>query len=137
MKTIYLPMAADIINSGHLNVIKKAKKYGKIIVGLFTDSAIAEYKSLPLIDYDQRLQIIKNVKGIFKIVKQETWDFTNNLKKLKPDYVIHGDDWKKGIQKKMRRKVIKTLKKWNGKLVEVPYSYKAQNYSENLVNKVR
>ena len=120
-------MAADIINSGHLNVIKKAKKYGKIIVALFTDSAIAEYKSLPLIDYDQRLKIIKNIKGISKIVKQETWDFTNNLKKLKPNYVIHGDDWKKGIQKKMRRKVIKTLKRWNGKLVEVPYSYKAQS----------
>jgi len=127
MKTIYLPMAADIINSGHLNVIKKAKKYGKIIVGLFTDTAITEYKSLPLIDYEQRLQIIKNVKGISKIVKQETWDLTNNLKKFKPNYVIHGDDWKKGIQKKMRRKVIKTLKKWNGKLVEVPYSYKAKN----------
>ena len=93
-------MAADIINSGHLNVIKKAKKYGKIIVALFTDSAIAEYKSLPLIDYDQRLKIIKNIKGISKIVKQETWDFTNNLKKLKPNYVINGDDWKKVFKKK-------------------------------------
>ena len=123
-KTVYLPMAADIINSGHLNIINQAKKYGNIVVGLFTDSAIAEYKSLPLINYQQRLEIIQSVKGINKIVKQDTWDFTKNLKKLKPDFLIHGDDWKEGIQKSMRKKVIKTLKIWNGKLIEVPYSKK-------------
>ena len=117
-------MAADVINSGHLNIIKQAKKYGNIVVGLFTDSAIAEYKSLPLINYQQRLEIIQSVKGINKIVKQDTWDFTKNLKKLKPDFLIHGDDWKEGIQKSMRKKVIKTLKIWNGKLIEVPYSKK-------------
>ena len=123
-KIVYLPMAADIINSGHLNIINQAKKYGNIVVGLFTDSAIAEYKSLPLINYQQRLEIIQSVKGINKIVKQDTWDFTKNLKKLKPDFLIHGDDWKEGIQKSMRKKVIKTLKIWNGKLIEVPYSKK-------------
>ena len=123
-KIVYLPMAADIINSGHLNIINQAKKYGNIVVGLFTDSAIAEYKSLPLINYQQRLEIIQNVKGINKIVKQDTWDFTKNLKKLKPDFLIHGDDWKEGIQKSMRKKVIKTLKIWKGKLIEVPYSKK-------------
>ena len=123
-KIVYLPMAADIINSGHLNIINQAKKYGNIVVGIFTDSAIAEYKSLPLINYQQRLEIIQSVKGINKIVKQDTWDFTKNLKKLKPDFLIHGDDWKEGIQKSMRKKVIKTLKIWNGKLIEVPYSKK-------------
>ena len=127
MKIIYVPMAADIINSGHLNIIRKAKKYGKIVIGLFTDSAVAEYKSLPLINYEQRLEIIKNIKGISQIIKQETWDFTENLKKLKPHYVIHGDDWKKGIQKNMRKKVINTLRKWNGRLIEIPYSKKPQN----------
>ena len=75
-KIIYVPMGADIIHSGHLNIIKKAKSYGKIVIGLFTDSAIAEYKSLPLIDYSQRLEIMKNIKGVFKIVKQDTWDYT-------------------------------------------------------------
>ena len=99
-KTIYVPMGADIIHSGHLNIINKAKKYGNITVGLFTDSAIAEYKSFPLINFEQRLEIIKNIKGIKKIVKQDTWDYTKNLIMLKPDYLIHGDDWKKGIQKK-------------------------------------
>ena len=124
-KIIYVPMGADILHSGHLNIINKAKKYGKIVIGLFTDSAIAEYKSLPLINYSQRLEIMKNLKGIYKIVKQDTWDYSKNLNRLKPDYLIHGDDWKEGIQKKTRTKVIKTLKKWNGKLIEVPYTKNA------------
>ena len=121
-KIIYVPMGADIIHSGHLNIINIAKKYGKITIGLFTDSAIAEYKSLPLIDYKQRFEIMNNIKGIDKIVKQENWDYSKNLSKIKPNYLIHGDDWKVGIQKKTREKVIKQLKKWNGKLIEVAYT---------------
>ena len=117
-------MGADIIHSGHFNIINKAKKFGNIIIGLFTDAAIAEYKSLPLIDYDQRLEIMKNIKGVHKIVKQETWDYSKNLNIIKPNYLIHGDDWKSGIQKKTRDKVIKLLKKWNGKLIEIPYTQK-------------
>ena len=126
-------MGADIIHSGHLNIINKAKKYGEIVIGLFTDSAIAEYKTLPLINYSQRLDIMKNIKGISKIMKQDTWDYTNNLNKLKPNYVIHGDDWKIGIQKKTRFKVIKLLKKWKGQLIEVPYTKKI-NIKENRKN---
>ena len=101
-KIIYVPMGADILHSGHLNIIKEAKKYGKIVIGLFTDKAIAEYKSLPLINYNQRLEIMQNIKGIDKIIKHETWSYKNNLNRLKPDYVIHGDDWQTGIQKNIR-----------------------------------
>ena len=132
-KTIYVPMGADIIHSGHLNIIKKAKKYGDVVIGLFTDSAIAEYKRLPLINYSQRLEIMKNIKDISKIIKQDTWDYSKNLNKLKPQYVIHGDDWKRGIQKKTRLKVIKLLKKWEGKLIEIPYTKKI-NIKENKKN---
>ena len=132
-KTIYVPMGADIIHTGHLNIIKKAKKYGEIVIGLFTDSAIAEYKTLPLINYSQRLEIMKNIKGISKIIKQDTWDYSNNLNKLKPNYVIHGDDWKKGIQQKTRLNVIKLLKRWKGRLIEVPYTKKV-NINENKKN---
>ena len=121
-KIIYVPMGADVIHSGHLNVINKAKKYGDIVIGLFTDSAIAEYKSFPLINFQQRFEIIKNIKGVNNIMKQNTWDYSENLKTIKPDYLIHGDDWKRGIQKKTRAKVIKTLKRWGGKLIEIPYT---------------
>ena len=121
-KIIYVPMGADVIHSGHLNIINKAKKYGDIIIGLFTDSAIAEYKSFPLINFQQRFEIMKNIRGVDKIIKQDTWDYSKNLKMIKPNYLIHGDDWKNGIQKKARTKVIKILKKWGGKLIEVPYT---------------
>ena len=121
-KIIYVPMGADVIHSGHLNVINKAKKYGDVVIGLFTDSAIAEYKSFPLINFQQRLEIIKNIKGVNNIMKQNTWDYSENLKAIKPDYLIHGDDWKRGIQKKTRARVIKTLKRWGGKLIEIPYT---------------
>ena len=133
-KIVYVPMGADIIHSGHLNILKHAQKYGEVVIGLFTDSAIAEYKRLPLIGYAQRYDIIKNIKGVSKVVPQDTWDYSKNLNKLKPDYVVHGDDWKKGVQKGTRDKVIKTLKKWSGKLIEPKYT---QNISANsLKNKI-
>ena len=133
-KIVYVPMGADIIHSGHLNILKHAQKYGEVVIGLFTDSAIAEYKRLPLIGYTQRYDIIKNIKGVSKVVPQDTWDYSKNLNKLKPDYVVHGDDWKKGVQKGTRDKVIKTLKKWSGKLIEPKYT---QNISANsLKNKI-
>ena len=93
-------MGADIIHAGHLNILKHAQKYGEVIIGLFTDSAIAEYKRLPLISYQQRFDIINNIKGIKKVVAQETWDYTENLNNIKPDFVVHGNDWKKVFKKK-------------------------------------
>ena len=129
-KKIYVPMGADILHSGHLNIIKIAKRYGKVVVGLFTDSAIGEYKRLPLINYAQRLEILKNIKGVDQIVKQDTWDYSKNLRKIKPDFLIHGDDWKTGVQKKTRQRVISTLKKWSGKLIEPKYT---KNVSSTLI----
>ena len=91
-------MGADILHSGHLNIIKTARNYGKVIIGLFTDSAISEYKRLPLINYKQRLEIMKNIKGVNQIVKQETWDYAKNLKKIKEiglfdeDYFLYWED---------------------------------------------
>ena len=133
-KIVYVPMGADIIHSGHLNILKHAQKYGEVIIGLFTDSAIAEYKRLPLISYKQRYDIIKNIRGVKRVVAQDTWDYSKNLNKIKPDYVVHGDDWKKGVQKKTREKVIKTLKKWSGKLIEPKYTNNVS--SSSIKNKI-
>ena len=120
-KTIYVPLAVDILHSAHINILKKAKKYGKVIVGLLTDSAIAEYKKFPLINYKERYKTLEGIRYIDQIVEQKNWDYSENIKKYKPNFFIHGDDWKTGIQKNQRRKVINTLKKIKGKLIEVPF----------------
>ena len=121
-KTIYVPLAVDILHSAHINILKKAKKYGKVIVGLLTDSAISEYKKFPLIDYKERYNTLKGIKFVDQIVEQKNWDYSENIRKYKPNYFIHGDDWKTGIQKNQRKKVIQALKKINGKLIEVPFN---------------
>lgn len=129
-KKVYLTLVGDNLNEGHLNLFKIAKNYGDITIGLMTDNACVEYTSLPHFSYEYRKNfLIKNL-GIRNIIPHATLDYTDNLKILKPDFVIHGDDWRKGFLKKTREKVIKQLKIWNGKLIEVPYT-KNIPYSEN------
>lgn len=115
-------MSADIIHNGHINILKEANKHGKVIVGLLTDSAISSYKRTPLMNYEQRKLIIENINGVSEVIPQKTLDYTENLIFIKPKYVVHGDDWKEGIQKSTRQKVIDTLSVWGGKLIEVPYT---------------
>lgn len=129
-KTVYVPLAADILHVGHLNILNTASKYGQVVVGLLTDRAIAEYKNIPLLSFDERYKIIQNLKVVENIVVQDSWDYSKILNKLKPDFFVHGDDWKKGRQKKTRKNVIKILKKNNGKLIEVPYT---KNISSHVI----
>tara|TARA_B100000003_G_C10908684_1_gene362274 strand:- start:266 stop:1558 length:1293 start_codon:yes stop_codon:yes gene_type:complete len=121
-KFSYVALSADILNKGHINIIKTASKYGKVIVGLLTDKAIASYRKLPYLNFEQRMIVVKNIKYVHKVVPQHTLDHTENLIKFKPDFVVHGDDWKKGFLKKTRSQVLKVLKKWNGKLIEPKYT---------------
>jgi len=120
--SVYVAFSADILHEGHINILKHAARLGKVIVGLLTDEAITSFKKLPHFNYKQREIILKNIRYVSRVVKQKTLDYSYNLKKYKPDYVVHGDDWKSGIQKDTRAKVIKTLKSWSGKLVEIPYT---------------
>ena len=122
MKTVYIGLSADLIHQGHLNIIAEGKNLGKVIIGLLTDEAIASYKRLPLIPFKERKLIVENLKGVDKVIPQNTLDYVPNLKKIKPDYVVHGDDWKTGVQKKIRQDVVKVLSKWGGKLVEPKYT---------------
>jgi len=115
-------MSADLVHPGHLNIIKEAKKLGEVTIGLLTDEAIASYKRLPHMEYELRKEVVENIKGVKEVVPQTTLDYRPNLKKLKPDYVVHGDDWKEGVQSQTRQQVIDTLHEWGGKLVEVPYT---------------
>jgi phosphoenolpyruvate phosphomutase len=132
-KIVYVPLAADILHEGHLNILKIASGYGKVIVGLLTDAAIIQYKNLPFFDYDQRFKIVSNLKLVDKVVPQNSWDYKEILNSIKPDFFVHGDDWKVGIQSKIRLDVIRELKKWNGKLIEPKYF---QTISKNYQKKI-
>ncbi len=121
-KIVYVGLAADIVHEGHINILKTASKLGYVIVGLLTDKAISSYKKLPYFDFNQRKIILENMKYVNEVIEQKTLDYVENLKMVKPNYVVHGDDWKAGIQKKTRERVIKTIKKWGGKLIEPKYT---------------
>ena len=111
-KIVYVGLSADILHEGHINILKTANKYGKVVVGLLTDKAISSYKNIPTLSYKQREIVLKNIKLVKKVIPQHTLDYRPNLKILKPNFVVHGDDWKTGVQKKTRTQVIKTLKLW-------------------------
>jgi phosphoenolpyruvate phosphomutase / 2-hydroxyethylphosphonate cytidylyltransferase len=121
-KIVYVGMSADIIHSGHLNILNKASELGDVTVGVLTDKAIASYKRLPYMSYEQRSEIVINLKPVSNILSQDSLDYSENLKKIRPDYVVHGDDWKEGIQKNTRQSVIDILQEWGGELVEIPYT---------------
>src|SRR5918994_1918372 len=97
-KLVYIGMSADLIHPGHLNVIKAGRKLGRVVIGLLTDSAIASYKRVPYLNFEQRKMIVESLVGVSQVVAQETLDYTQNLRKLKPHYVVHGDDWRSGVQ---------------------------------------
>ncbi len=133
-KIVYVGLSADILHQGHINILKIANTYGDVIVGLLTDQAIASYKKIPYLDYQKRKIVIENVKYVKKVIPQKTLDYVENLQKIKPDFVVHGDDWKSGVQKNTRKRVIATLKKWSGKLIEPKYT---KNISSTLIkNKI-
>ncbi len=122
MPTVYVAMSADLVHPGHMNVIKIARNLGEVTVGLLTDEAIAAYKRLPFLSYEQRRAVVEEIKGVVRVIPQETLDYVPNLRNLKPDYVVHGDDWKSGVQMETRRQVVEALNEWGGQLVEPPYT---------------
>tara|TARA_B100000035_G_scaffold251413_1_gene220543 strand:+ start:343 stop:1650 length:1308 start_codon:yes stop_codon:yes gene_type:complete len=133
-KKVYVGMSADVIHEGHINILKTANKLGDVIVGLLTDKAIASYKNIPYLNFKRRKIIIQNIKYVKKVIPQDTLDYVKNIQLTKPDYVVHGDDWRSGVQKKTRERVIKVLKKWGGKLVEPKYT---KNISSTIIkNKI-
>ena len=131
-KRVHVAMSADIIHPGHLNIIKESAKLGDVTVGVLTDAAIASYKRLPYMNYEQRAAVVRALKGVTEVIPQEQLDYIPNLLKLKPDYVVHGTDWREGVQAKTRQRVIDTLATWGGELVEPEYT---EGISSTQLNK--
>lgn len=121
-KLVYVPMAVDILHPGHINIIKVSAEYGRVMVGLFTDEAIASYKRVPYMPYEQRKIVIENIKGVDEVVPQLTRDYEDNLRKYKPDYMVHGTDWREGPLADVRQKAIDILAEWGGEIVEPEYT---------------
>lgn len=121
-KKVYLGMVADIMHPGLINIIKEGAKYGDLIIGLYTDKAVAERKRLPFLTYDQRKAVVENIKGVSEVIPQDEWSYVPNLRKIKPDYIIHGDDWKTGIDRELRDEVFKVMKEIGGEVIEIPYT---------------
>ena len=136
-KIVYVCMSADILHAGHINILERASSLGNVVVGLMTDQAISYYKKIPFLNYYQREIVLRNLNMVHEVVPQNTMDYRPNLRKIKPDYVVHGDDWKNGVLKENRSQVIKEIKKWSGKLVEFPYTknVSSTNLKENFFNK--
>ena len=121
-KTVYISLTADSIHHGHMKLFETARKYGDIIIGLLSDKAVAEHKRIPYLNFEQRKKILINFKGVKSVIAQNEWDYSKNIKSLKPDFLVHGDDWKTGHMSEIRRKVLKILKSYGGKLIEIPYT---------------
>ena len=123
-------MSADIIHPGHINIIKEAAKYGDVVVGLFTDEAIASYKRVPYMPYEQRKIVVENIKGVTDVIPQYTKDYEDNLRMLKPKYMVHGTDWRTGPLAAARQKAIDIMAEWGGEVIEPEYT---QGVSSSLI----
>ena len=121
-KKVYLGMIADIMHPGLINIINEGAKYGDVIIGLYTDKAIATHKRLPYLTYEQRETVVRSIHGVADVVPQDDWSYVPNLVKYKPDYIIHGDDWLEGPDKYIRDEVFKVMESLGGEVIEIPYT---------------
>lgn len=122
MKTVYLGLRGDIIHPGIINIINEANKHGRVLAGVLSDKAIAEYRKLPVLTFEQRKNIVENIKGVSEVVEQKERSYVPNLLRYKPDYIIHGDDWKNGSLSKEREDVFRVMNEIGGKVIEIPYT---------------
>ena len=132
MNLVYIGMSADLVHPGHLNIIRRGSELGEVVIGLLTDDAIASYKRVPFMSFDQRREVVEAIKGVSRVVPQTTLDYAPNLRRLKPRYVVHGDDWREGVQRETRQKVVDVMGEWGGELVEVAYTQGISSTKLNL-----
>lgn len=128
-RIVYMCFSTDILHGGHIAIIKKAKKLGRLIIGVLSDEAVLSYKRFPLLPCSERMNLFENISGVYKVVEQKTLSYRENLEKLRPAYVVHGDDWIYGFQRAIRDEVVSVLAAYGGRLVEFPYS-KDEKYKE-------
>lgn len=122
MKTVYMLFATDVIHEGHINVVKEAKKYGKVIGGVLCDAAMIRFNRFPTVSFDERVRMVKDIPEVDEVIVQNETLYENTLRKIKPDYVIHGDNWCEGPEKAIRDNAIRVMNELGGEVIEVPYT---------------
>jgi len=123
MQKVYTCFCTDVIHEGHLNIINQAKKYGEVIVGVLSDKAMLQFDKFPIKSIEERIKMVKEIDGISKVIIQEEIMYDDIIEKIRPDYVIHGDNWNIGYMASIRANVISLLEKYGGKVIDVPYTY--------------
>jgi phosphoenolpyruvate phosphomutase len=121
-RTVYMCFSTEYIHSGHIAIIKRAKRLGRLTIGVLSDQAVASFRRFPLMPFEERKALMANIAGVEKVVEQKTLSYAENIRALKPDYVVHGDDWVNGFQKSIRQEVLDVLAEYGGQLIEYPYS---------------
>lgn len=134
-KSVYMCFSTDVIHGGHISIIQKAAKIGELTIGMLTDEVIASYKRFPILSYDERVKLFESIKGVSKVIPQSSLSYAQNLRTQKPDFVVHGDNWRKGFQKPIREEVEQVLLEYGGKLVEYPYSDKEEYEKLELIHR--
>lgn len=125
-KRVFMCMSTDVVHGGHIEIINQAAELGELTVGVLTDEVVSAYKRYPLLSCEERMKIVAGLKGVAHVIKQTDISYREPLKTLRPDYVVHGDDWRIGFQKPVREECIRLLEEYGGKLVEFPYSRSEQ-----------
>ena len=123
MKKVYTCFCTDVIHAGHLNIINNALKYGEVTVGALTDEELIRYNKFPILSLEERIRLYQQIPGVSRVVVQSSMHYDEIVKELKPDYVIHGDNWKEGAAAVIREQLIRTLKEYGGELIEIPYTW--------------
>jgi phosphoenolpyruvate phosphomutase len=132
--TVFVPMSADLIHYGHINVLKKAKKLGRVIVGLMTDKGIFSYKKkFPLLKYSQRKIAVESIKYVDEVISLPGLKYVEYAKKYKFNFFVHGDDWRRGVQSEQRKKLHSIMKKWNGRVIDIAYT---KGVSSTILKKI-
>ena len=122
MPTVYVGMTADILHHGHINILEEAAKHGEVVVGLLTDNAVAEHKRQPYLDFEKRKKVIEQLKSVHRVIAQEQWDYAPTLRQIKPDIMVHGDDWQHGNYRLIRERAFAAMAEWGGKIIEMTYT---------------
>lgn len=124
-RTVYMSFSSDVLHSGHFAILRKAATLGRLVVGVLTDEAVAGYKRYPAVPYAQRVEMLRSIRGVSRVVEQSTLSYREVVERLRPDIVVHGDDWRHGVQRPVRDELVNLLAAYGGRLVEYPYAWDA------------